>query len=92
MEPLETADPKHSSTLDMLAAISQKTGCISVGFVESILPDPAGNHVDYDWIAKVLRSKGALFSGIHPTHQTATTVFATALQRTTNSVCVIFGA
>jgi hypothetical protein len=89
MEPLETANPRRSSILDMLAAISQKTGCISVGFVESILPDPAGNHVDYDWIEKVLRSKSALFSGIHPTHQTANTVLATALRRTTYAVYVV---
>ncbi|KAF7762211.1 hypothetical protein Agabi119p4_8804 [Agaricus bisporus var. burnettii] len=84
LEPLQTADSSRSSILDMLVAISQKTGCNSVGFVESILPDPAGNHVDYEWIEKVLRSKGALFSGVHPTHQTATTVFATALRRATN--------
>lgn len=83
MEPLETADRGRSSMLDMLAAISQKTGCISVGFVESVLPDRVGDHVDYSWIAGILRTKRPLLSGTHPTHQTANTLIATALRRKT---------
>ncbi|KAF7338942.1 hypothetical protein MVEN_01970400 [Mycena venus] len=50
-----TVLPTGESVLDRLTAACQVTESISVGFVESLLPDPCGKHVDYDWISKALR-------------------------------------
>ncbi|KAF8646747.1 hypothetical protein AX16_007074 [Volvariella volvacea WC 439] len=71
---------KESSILDMLAAACQEVGAVSVGFVESILPDPTGEHVDYHWIKGVI-AKGALETGVHPNHQIKNKVFSAAMQR-----------
>ncbi|KAJ3562917.1 hypothetical protein NP233_g9279 [Leucocoprinus birnbaumii] len=82
MSPLETAR-ERSSILDMVTAICQKTGCVSVGFVESVLPDREGTHVDFQWLSRVLESEVTLAAGVHPTHQTANVVLRGALQRRT---------
>ncbi|KAJ7736196.1 hypothetical protein DFH07DRAFT_779747 [Mycena maculata] len=39
------------SVLDRLTAACQFTGSISIGFIESLLPDPRGHHPDYEWIS-----------------------------------------
>lgn len=53
MEPMIIL--KTSNTfLDRITAACQYTGCISVGFVESLLPDPTGEHIDYNWIRKAM--------------------------------------
>ncbi|KAJ7083427.1 hypothetical protein C8R44DRAFT_903839 [Mycena epipterygia] len=46
-----------SSILDRVTAACQFTGAASVGFVESILPDPRGLHTDYNWILNALDTK-----------------------------------
>ncbi|KAF5348849.1 hypothetical protein D9756_009806 [Leucocoprinus leucothites] len=84
MEPLETAE-RRMSILDMVTAICQKTGCISIGFVEAALPDPDGTHVDFQWLSKILESENTLAAGVHPRHQTANDVFRQALQRRTRT-------
>ncbi|KAJ7611978.1 hypothetical protein DFH06DRAFT_153228 [Mycena polygramma] len=54
------------SILDRLTAACQVTESISVGFVESLLPDPKGEHEDYNWIFKVIQPDTPL--ELHPTH------------------------
>lgn len=83
MEPLETAE-RRTSILDMVTAICQKTGRLSVGFTEVVLPDPDGTHVDYRWLERVLMSENTLAAGLHPTHQTRNDVFSGALKRRTH--------
>jgi len=83
MEPLETAE-RRTSILDMVTAICQKTGRLSVGFAEVALPDPDGTHVDYKWLERVLSSENTLTAGVHPTHQVRNNVFAEALRRRTH--------
>ncbi|KAJ7181211.1 hypothetical protein C8R46DRAFT_1320001 [Mycena filopes] len=46
-----------SSVLDRLTAACQFTKSISVGFVETLLPDPRGFHTDYEWISEVMRER-----------------------------------
>ncbi|KAJ7753064.1 hypothetical protein DFH07DRAFT_1031089 [Mycena maculata] len=51
-----------SYVLDHLTAACQKTGSLSVGFVESLLPDPSGEHLDYHWIKEILSDKPGIHS------------------------------
>jgi hypothetical protein len=64
-EDLET----HESLLDMLTAACQAVGSdqVSVGLVESILPDPTGKHTDYTWISSILEGDVAQLVP-HPRH------------------------
>ena len=82
MEPLETAK-RSTYILDMVTAICQRTGRLSVGFTEVVLPDPDGTHVDYGWLKDVLKSENTLAAGLHPTHQARNNVFLEALKRRT---------
>jgi hypothetical protein len=52
------------SVLDRLTAACQFTQSISVGFVESLLPDPRGLHIDYNWISNAMRPGNYLFCGL----------------------------
>ncbi|KAK0470101.1 uncharacterized protein EV420DRAFT_1634528 [Desarmillaria tabescens] len=76
--PLETG----GSLLCKLTAVCQATDCVSVGLVEAMLPDPAGEHRDYEWISKVIKD-GASNVGLHPTHPEAHSIRTTALKRRT---------
>jgi hypothetical protein len=44
------------SILDRVIAACQFTDSISVGFVESILPDLRGQHTDYKWISEAMEA------------------------------------
>ncbi|KAK0235599.1 hypothetical protein EDD85DRAFT_608396 [Armillaria nabsnona] len=74
--PLETG----GSLLDKMTAACQVTNCVSVGLVEAMLPDPAGEHRDYKWISRVV-ADGASNAGPHPTHPEAQSIRATASKR-----------
>ncbi|KAK0480379.1 hypothetical protein IW261DRAFT_1419573 [Armillaria novae-zelandiae] len=76
--PLETG----RSILDKITAACQATDCVSVGLVEAMLPDPAGEHRDYKWISKVVKH-GASNAGLHPTHPEAQSILETSLKRRT---------
>ncbi|KAK0204542.1 hypothetical protein DFS33DRAFT_665299 [Desarmillaria ectypa] len=76
--PLETG----GSLLDKMTAACQATNCVSVGLVEAILPDPAGEHRDYKWISRVI-TDGASNAGLHPTHPEAKFIRMNALKRRT---------
>ncbi|KAJ7754576.1 hypothetical protein B0H16DRAFT_1722755 [Mycena metata] len=67
------------SVLDRLTAACQFTESISVGFVESLLPDPRGHHTDYEWIRQAIQADTTLER--HPTHPTADTVLESTLRR-----------
>jgi hypothetical protein len=54
-EDMET----HESLLDMLTAACQAVDLVSVGLVESVLPDPTGEHMDYAWISSILKGDAA---------------------------------
>lgn len=82
---LETAK-RCLSILNMVATVCQRTGCVSVKFVEVVLPDQDGTHVDFQWLNKVLQTENVLAAGVHPMHQTANKVFMTALKRWTQKV------
>lgn len=77
-----------ASVLDMMTAACQATGLVSVGLVESILPDPTGKHIDYHWIADVLEY-GAINAGPHPTHPSTNAVLSMALRRRTVRVSIL---
>ncbi len=81
--PLETG----RSLLDKITAACQATDCVSVGLVEEMLPDPAGEHRDYKWISRVVKD-GASSAGLHPTHPEAQSILGTALKRRTAWVSV----
>ncbi|KAJ7131165.1 hypothetical protein C8R44DRAFT_774438 [Mycena epipterygia] len=68
-----------SSVLDRLTAACQFTGSISVGFVESLLPDPRGFHTDYEWISHVMQPESDLDP--HPTHPLGRSVLESTLRR-----------
>ncbi|KAJ6548665.1 hypothetical protein B0H19DRAFT_1379037 [Mycena capillaripes] len=68
-----------SSILDRLTAAGQVTGSISVGFVESLLPDPSGDHTDYKWIANAIKPETVL--EVHPTHLASQEVLQSTLLR-----------
>ena len=89
--PLETAKTKERSStlLDMVLAACQATGCVSTGFVEAILPDPTGAHVDYTWISNAVM-KGVTTVGPHPNHQITDAVYASARQRRTVQVSMAY--
>ncbi|KAF8646748.1 hypothetical protein AX16_007075 [Volvariella volvacea WC 439] len=70
---------KVSSILDLATAACQEVNAISVGFIESMLPDPTGEHVYYHWVKDVL-SKGVMVAGF-PDHQIQNQVFSAAMQR-----------
>ncbi|KAJ6577858.1 hypothetical protein B0H19DRAFT_569970 [Mycena capillaripes] len=55
-----------SSVLDRLTAAGQVTESISVGFVESLLPDPSGDHTDYKWISKAIKPGNYYSSVLSP--------------------------
>ncbi|PBL03965.1 hypothetical protein ARMGADRAFT_1004630 [Armillaria gallica] len=76
--PLETG----GSLLDKMTAACQVTKCVSVGLVEVMLPDPAGEHRDYKWISRVV-TDGASNAGLHPTHPEAQFIRVTASKRRT---------
>ncbi|KAK0470085.1 uncharacterized protein EV420DRAFT_89225 [Desarmillaria tabescens] len=76
--PLETG----GSLLDKMTAACQATNCVSVGLVEAMLPDPAGEHRDYKWISRVV-TDGASNAGLHPTHPEARSIRTTASKRRT---------
>ncbi|KAJ7197762.1 hypothetical protein GGX14DRAFT_470778, partial [Mycena pura] len=44
-----------NSLLDRLTAACQFSESVSVGFVESLLPDPRANHTDYVWISQAMQ-------------------------------------
>ena len=73
----------EASVLDMLTAVCQVTGCISCGFIESILPDRTGKHTDYNWISEVLALRGEE----HPTHPSKTKILEYTLRRRNVQVC-----
>jgi hypothetical protein len=50
-----TVLPTGPSVLDRLAAACQFTDSISIGFVESLLPDPRGHHTDFEWINQAMQ-------------------------------------
>ncbi|KAJ7034461.1 hypothetical protein C8F04DRAFT_573759 [Mycena alexandri] len=68
-----------NSVLDRLTAACQFTKSISVGFVETLLPDPRGHHIDYEWISEVMREQFPLDA--HPTHPMANAVLESTLRR-----------
>ncbi|KAF8193864.1 hypothetical protein K438DRAFT_826599 [Mycena galopus ATCC 62051] len=68
-----------SSLLDRLTAACQFTQSVSVGFVESVLPDPRGLHVDYEWISHAMRPDTTIDR--HPTHPMADEVRKSTLRR-----------
>ncbi|KAJ7138619.1 hypothetical protein C8R46DRAFT_1321625 [Mycena filopes] len=72
---LETESP----ILDRVVAACQFANSVSVGFVESILPDPQASHADFVWISTVLRPASTLEA--HPTHPEANTVLQSTLKR-----------
>ncbi|KAJ7032263.1 hypothetical protein C8F04DRAFT_1396704 [Mycena alexandri] len=72
---LDTENPM----LDRIVAACQFANTVSVGFVESILPDPQGSHADYTWISTVLRPWEDL--AVHPNHPEASKVLKSALRR-----------
>ncbi|KAJ6494362.1 hypothetical protein C8R45DRAFT_927559 [Mycena sanguinolenta] len=55
-----------SSVLDRITAACQVTQSISVGFVESLLPDRRGLHVDYKWISHAMLPDTTI--ELHPSH------------------------
>lgn len=66
------ADKVNRDLLDGVAAICQRTRCASIGFVEAILPDPSGEHVDYNWIRTgVLGKEDNEEVQPHPNHPSA---------------------
>ncbi|KAJ7897653.1 hypothetical protein B0H14DRAFT_3425010 [Mycena olivaceomarginata] len=67
------------SVLDRLTAACQFTQSISVGFVESLLPDPRGLHIDYNWISNAMRPDTPIER--HPTHSMAAQVLESTLRR-----------
>lgn len=77
------------SLLDRLLATCQATGSVSVGFTESILPDPTGQHIDYNHIRNTLEN-GSIATGIHPNHQTRDSVHEAASKRRTSQVGTIY--
>jgi hypothetical protein len=74
-DQLETGD----SMLDILTAACQTAGLASVGFIEAIIPDRLGDHVDYKWIVQVL-DQGPQ-ANEHPTHPDRSSVLQSALRR-----------
>ncbi|KAJ7237019.1 hypothetical protein B0H12DRAFT_1139568 [Mycena haematopus] len=66
--PARTVDilPTGSSILDRLTAACQFTQTISVGFVESLLPDRKGEHVDYNWISHAMLPDTTIEPPSHP--------------------------
>ncbi|GJJ08047.1 hypothetical protein Clacol_002254 [Clathrus columnatus] len=75
-------DRKKPNLLDRIMATCQAAGSVSVGFVESILPDPTGTHVDYHYISDTL-TKGSTTVDPHPDHQEAEAVHEAASKRRT---------
>ncbi|KAF8193868.1 hypothetical protein K438DRAFT_1828190 [Mycena galopus ATCC 62051] len=67
------------SVLDRLTAACQFTQSISVGFVENLLPDPRGDHVDYKWISAAMLPD-TVFDP-HPDHPAADDVRTSTLLR-----------
>ncbi|KAJ6527036.1 hypothetical protein B0H19DRAFT_1385485 [Mycena capillaripes] len=61
-----TVLPTGKSILDRLTAVCQVTESISVGFVESLLPDPLGTHVDFHWISNAMKHETELQHHPHP--------------------------
>lgn len=59
MEPRETADPEHSSVMDIFAAMSQKIKRFC-GIHRIQHSRPRGDYVGHHWITQVPRSKGVL--------------------------------
>ncbi|KAF8168837.1 hypothetical protein K438DRAFT_1856212 [Mycena galopus ATCC 62051] len=72
MEPMSILITSHT-LLDRITAACQYTGCISVGFVENLLPDPTGEHIDYHWIRKAMQPADVPLPP-HPTHPLGTIV------------------
>ncbi|KAF7336164.1 hypothetical protein MVEN_02163800 [Mycena venus] len=64
--------------LDRLAAACQFANTVSIGFVESILPDSDGSHAAYQWISTALDPGSQL--GL-PKHAEANTVLQSTLKR-----------
>lgn len=80
MGPLESTK-RRSTDLEMMTAICIRTGCLSVGFVEAILPDRGGEHVNYQWLKALLQPESALAVGPHRPYPTESETFTTALKR-----------
>ncbi|KAJ7064031.1 hypothetical protein C8F01DRAFT_1130146 [Mycena amicta] len=53
-ERAETVLTTGRSLLDRITAACQFTNQVSVGFVETLLPDPHGEHTDYHWIVQAM--------------------------------------
>ncbi|KIJ45923.1 hypothetical protein M422DRAFT_46496 [Sphaerobolus stellatus SS14] len=80
--------PEHRpSIINLLTVACKATGEISVGFIESILPDPTGKHEVYNWISGVMR-EGALTTGLPPAHESAGVVWSTAARLQTVKVLI----
>jgi len=75
-EDMET----HESLLDMLTAACQAVGHVSIGLVESILPDPTGKHIDYTWILSILEGDAAQVEP-HPRHASKDEVLSYVMRR-----------
>ncbi|KAJ7748943.1 hypothetical protein B0H16DRAFT_1552287, partial [Mycena metata] len=69
----------ESPMLDRVLAACQFANTVSVGFVESILPDPQGLHEDYAWISTALRPWENL--AVHPNHPEKDKLLESALRR-----------
>ena len=67
LEPNPAMLAADESLIGMLTAACQVADAVSCGFVESIIPDRGGNHVDYGWLSRVI-AEGAENVEEHPTH------------------------
>ena len=66
-EPNPAMLEADDSLIGMMAVACQVADAVSCGFVESILPDRQGNHVDYAWLLRVI-TEGPENVEEHPTH------------------------
>ncbi|KAJ7214199.1 hypothetical protein C8J57DRAFT_1601727, partial [Mycena rebaudengoi] len=71
---LDTSD----SILDRVAAACQFANSVSIGFIESILPDSEGLHAYYQWILMALDPGSQL---VRPKHAEGDTVLHSTLRR-----------
>lgn len=79
-EPNPAMLEADDSVMGMVTAVCLAAGAVSYGFVESLLPDRSGEHVDYQWISGVVK-KGAENVGEHPTHPSRKKLLDYALRK-----------
>jgi hypothetical protein len=95
-EPNPAMLATDESLIGMLTAACQVADAVSCGFVESIIPDRGGNHVDYVWLSRII-AEGAENVEEHPTHPSGKKVLDDArrhpLRKRANlKVCNIFAS